>query len=249
MKLKPLLLCFLAASILVLSFFWPPTRACWDVIDIAFFKLINGSLEGHFGLQRFWALANHRKVDWLEDLVFITFFLVAIRAAPKALRLKRAAQFLFLIFYAALIIYSVNALFFRDNYRIHRPSPTLVLPSSVRIAQTVPHLHIKDATSTSFPGDHATTLLLFAGGYALYSGRKLGTYAAIYAIFRCMPRMIAGAHWISDIIVGSGAITLCFLGLAFCTPLQSWCVSYLEAFLRLFKKKAFVTTETEKAQR
>lgn len=236
MKLKNLLLCHAAAFLLLFTFFWTPTRTYWDLLDVAFFKLINSPLEGNLFWQRFWAYANHRLADWVEDLIFIAFFIISVRAAPKILRLKRIAQFVFLIFYAATVIYSVNAVFFRDNFRIVHPSPTRVVYPCVRIADAVPHLHIKDGTNTSFPGDHATTLLLFASGYTLYSGRKLGFYATLYALFRCLPRMIAGAHWLSDIVVGSGSIALIFMSWAFCTPLQSSLVSYLEAFFNLFKK-------------
>jgi membrane-associated phospholipid phosphatase len=36
-----------------------------------------------------------------------------------------------------------------------------------------------------------------------------------------MPRLITGAHWLSDVLVGSGGIVLFFLSIAFCTPLAN----------------------------
>jgi Kdo2-lipid A phosphotransferase len=77
----------------------------------------------------------------------------------------------------------------------------------------------KDDSSKSFPGDHGTTALLFAASFSYLAGWRLGLLASLYAAFLCMPRLITGAHWLSDVIVGSGTITILFLSWAFCTPL------------------------------
>jgi membrane-associated phospholipid phosphatase len=90
---------------------------------------------------------------------------------------------------------------------------------------------VKDETVACFPGDHATTLLLFTVLYSFYAGRKLGAFAALYAIFRILPRLIVGAHWASDIIVGSGCLVLFFLSLALCTPFHTWTIDRIEKIL------------------
>lgn len=239
MKIKPLIFCHLAIAFLLGSFFWPVTRAYWDALDIACFKLLNGTLEGHPHWQLFWALANHKLTDWVEDFVFIAFFVVSIRAVSKSMRLKRAAQFVFLILFAATVIYSVNRVLFRKNLHIPRNSPTLVVPNCVHLSDEIRWLHIKDDAKSSFPGDHATTLLLFAAGYAFYSGRKLGTYAFVYAVFRSIPRLITGAHWLTDVAVGSSAITLFFLSWAFCTPFSAYATRHIESFFLLFQRKIY----------
>jgi membrane-associated phospholipid phosphatase len=237
MRLKPLLTCHLLIVLLLGSFFFPLTRTLWDALDVACFKLLNGTLEGHPNWQLFWALANHKLTDWIEDIVFITFFVLAVRAAPKNFRLQKAAQFIFLILFAATIIFFVNRVLFRQNLDIPRDSPTLVVSPCVRLSDEIPWLRIKDDASSSFPGDHATTLLLFAAGYTFFAGRRLGTYAWAYAVFRALPRLIAGAHWFTDIAVGSAAITLFFLSWAFYTPLASFAVGWIEAFFRLFQRR------------
>jgi membrane-associated phospholipid phosphatase len=85
--------------------------------------------------------------------------------------------------------------------------------------------------SPASPGDHATTLLLFTVMYTFFAGRKLGTYAALYAIFRILPRLIVGAHWFSDIVVGSGCLVLFFLSWALCTPFHTWIIDRIEKIL------------------
>jgi len=237
MKLKPLILCHVGILLLLGTFFWPPARAVWDWCDTALFKLLNGTLEDRPRWQLFWALANHKLADWFEDAVFIAFFVLAVRAAPRGERLRRSAQFVFCILYAALIIFFVNRVLFREHLDIPRDSPTLVVSPCVRLSDEITWMSIKDDATSSFPGDHATTLLLFAASYAFYSGRRLGAWAAAYTVFRALPRLIAGAHWFSDVAVGSGAIALFFLGWAFYTPLHTWAVGWIEAFFLLFTRR------------
>jgi membrane-associated phospholipid phosphatase len=80
-------------------------------------------------------------------------------------------------------------------------------------------MSIKDGSSKSFPGDHGTTALLFAASFTYLAGWRLGLLACFYAAFLCLPRLITGAHWLSDIVVGSGSITLFFMAWAIYTPL------------------------------
>lgn len=237
MKIKPLLFVHLAILILAGTFFWPVTRPLWDALDLSVFKTLNGTLKGHHYAQVFWALINHQLTDWVEDLVFIAFFVIAIRAAPRGEKLRRTAQCIFLLLYAACIIFFVNRMLFRESFDIPRNSPTLVVSHCTRISDEIFWLKVKDDSTSSFPGDHATTLLLFAGGYTLIAGWRLGRYACLYALFRALPRLIAGAHWFTDIAVGSLSITLFFLAWGYLTPLHIWMTSAIESFLRLFTIK------------
>jgi len=232
MKWKPLLLCLLSASLLLGSFLWPPTFALWQSLDTAIFKFLNQTLEGHPWAQVFWALVNHKKADLVEDAVFLFFIILAIRSAPKE-RIRRTAQFLFCLILVGSFIYFVNRTLLRTHTFIPRVSPSLVVTPCVRVSQEVPWLVVKDETVASFPGDHATTLIFFAVLYTFYAGRKLGTYAILYAIFRALPRLILGAHWFSDIIVGSGCLVLFFLSWVLCTPFHTWMIHKIEKVLTL----------------
>ncbi len=237
-KLKILLLWHLIGALLFASLFWPVTAAYWKVIDIAFFKMINSTLRDRPNWQLFWALANHKLADWVEDFCVLGFFIAYVRQAHKSLRLRKVSELLFCILYIAAIIYYVNRWFFRENYSIPRPSPTLVVDDSVRLSKEISWMKIKDDSSKCFPGDHGTTALLFAASFTILAGWRLGVLASLYAAFLCMPRLITGAHWLSDVVVGSGTITIIFLSWAFCSPLFTRFTNGCE---RLFKKiaKAF----------
>lgn len=218
-RFKILLLWHVIAALLFASLFWPVTKIYWDVVDIAFFKMINSTLKDHPFWQLFWALANHKLADWVEDLCVLCFFIAYVRQTHRTLRKRKIAELLFCILYIGAIIYFINRILFRENLCIPRLSPTLVVDDSVRLSEEITWMSIKDDSSYSFPGDHGTTALLFAASFSYLAGWRLGLLASLYAAFLCMPRLITGAHWLSDVIVGSGTITIVFLSWAFCTPM------------------------------
>jgi membrane-associated phospholipid phosphatase len=232
-NVKKFALCFLFIGLLLGSFFWPT----WETLDVAVFKFLNGMMEGNRPLQMFWAFLNHKKADLVEDAVFLTFFIIAITSAPRDERLRRSAQFIFCILVAGSIIYFVNRIFLREHILIPRMSPSLVVTPCVRVSQELPWLLVKDETLASFPGDHATTLILFATFYTFFAGWRLGKYACLYATFRMLPRLVLGAHWLSDIIVGSGSLVLFFVALMLCTPFHQWIISGIERGLLIFKNR------------
>lgn len=233
-KFKSLFLLQTLLVLLLASLFWPKVAIYWQKLDIAFFKLINQTLLDNHYSQVFWACANHKYADWIEDLCILAFFTVWIQKSPYSLRKVRIAQLLFCILYTAFILFFVNRMLLRDCISIPRSSPSLVVENSVMLSQEIPWMKIKDVSKTSFPGDHATTALLFAASFSYLAGWRFGVVAWLYAGFLCMPRLITGAHWLSDVIVGSGGITVFFLSIAFCTPLAHSISFY---FLRIFNKK------------
>jgi Kdo2-lipid A phosphotransferase len=238
-RLKTLLLLHLLVAILLSTLFWPLTNGFWAAIDVFFFKTINGTLEGHPYRQIFWAFANHRNADWVEDFCIFIFFVLHVRSAQKAMRPRKIAELVFLVLYAAFLIFFINRVIFKQSISITRESPTLVVDASVRLSEELPWLKIKDDSSKSFPGDHGTTALLFAAGFSYFAGRRLAWAACLYAAFLCIPRMIVGAHWLTDVVIGSGSIAMIFLGWAFCTPFASWCIDKIEGFL-LAAKSLFI---------
>lgn len=219
--------CHLLIAFFAASFFWEPTRDLWNAIDAGVFRLLNGSLEGHHNWQVFWALANHNMADWVTDIFFLSFFIAAVYSQPKEERLKQTAHILFCCLYIACIIFFVNRVLFRHHLHIPRPSPTLVFPDSLKLSHEINWLKIKDAAKQSFPGDHGTTAILFAASYASFASRRLKILGWLYGIFLCLPRLITGAHWLSDIILGSGSIALFFLSWAFYTPFGALCTDLL----------------------
>jgi membrane-associated phospholipid phosphatase len=236
-KLKLLLLCYVIGAFLFVSLFWSVTKGYWQIVDVAFFKAINGTLKGNPRWQLFWAFANHRLADWVEDLCVLGFFIAYVARAHKTLRLRKVAELIFCILFIGMIIYLVNQKLFRENTTLPRLSPSLVVEDCVRLSKEIPWMKIKDSSSKSFPGDHGTTAVLFAASFFYLARKRLGLFACLYAAFLCMPRLIAGAHWLSDILVGSGCIALLFLSTAFCTPLFTRFSGGCERLLKIIARR------------
>lgn len=226
-NVKSLLICHALALFLVSSLLFSLTSPAWEWLDIHFFKMINSTLKDHPNWQLFWACSNHKWADWVEDLFIILFFAVCVRQTQAGLKGKKIAEILFFILYSACIIYFINQLLFRESFPIPRSSPSLVVDGAVRLSQEIPWMAIKDKSFNSFPGDHATTALLFASALSYLGGWRLGVWGCFYAAFLCMPRLITGAHWLSDILVGSGSILLITLSWALCTPLFARCTALI----------------------
>lgn len=235
---KKLLFCHFFAAFLLGSLFFPWTHQIWNSLDRAIFKSLNQTLHGHEGWKTFWALANHRHADWVQDVFILGFYSISILRMPKFQRLSRTSQFIFSVLFIALTILLINRLLCRDFLSLRRYSPTLTLEGSIRLSEEISWMDIKDETTKSFPGDHATSALLFALTYAFFAGKRWGTIAIFYAIFLCLPRLIAGAHWFSDIMVGTGSIVLLSFSWAFYTPLYIKGSMFIEKALRKIKPAA-----------
>lgn len=235
-RFKPLLLAHILIALGLGALFAPLTHGYVQAFDLIIFKALNSSLEWGRPWQVFWALANHKLADWFEDVVILVFAWFYIRGAVKGQRLYRAAQIIFLILYSALIIFFVNKTIFREWIEILRDSPTLVESSSIKLSEHISWLKIKDGSSKSFPGDHATTALIFGSAFVYIGRKKMKICAAVYALFLCLPRMILGAHWLSDVVIGSGSIVCFFFMWAICTPFAERCTKVIEHLFNLARK-------------
>jgi len=227
MKPKPLILSILLILLLVASFLSPWTRPLWTFIDTHLFTFLNATLDGSPFSQHFWALLNHKRMDLVEDGIFLLFFIWGVSVTPKGQKLRRTFQFILISAVIACVIGFINRGPPQTLFAL-RDSPSLVITPCVRITQEILWKGIKDATTASFPGDHATTLLLFGFLYTAYVPRKLAGAAWFYVALRILPRLVVGAHWFSDIAVGSLSIALFFAACFLYTPLGRWLTEMME---------------------
>jgi len=250
MKIKALLFVHLLLLVLLGMFYCSFTYPFIESIDRHFFLMLNSPLEGRPLVQLFWAFMNHNKADLVEDGVFLLFFFLGILNTPKGQKTHRLAQFLFSCLIIGSIIYCVNHTLLRSHTLIPRKSPSLVIEPCVRLSKTLPWLTVKDKTFLSFPGDHATTLILFASLYSFFVGRRLGKYTWFYAVFRFMPRLVVGAHWLSDILIGSVSLALFFLSWILCTPYHKQIIALIEKGLlylaRMYRSRKEIAVDEEK---
>lgn len=93
----------------------------------------------------------------------------------------------------------------------------------------------KDYSGDSFPGDHGLMLMIYAGFMLRYFGKKAFAVSCIILIIFMLPRIMAGAHWFTDIVVGSLSISLVGLSWVLLTPVSDKCIDFLN---KIFPDKA-----------
>lgn len=87
----------------------------------------------------------------------------------------------------------------------------------------------------SFPGDHGLMLMIYAGFMLRYFGKKAFVVSCIILIIFMLPRIMAGAHWFTDIAVGSLSISLVGLSWVLLTSVSDKCIDFLN---KIFLDKA-----------
>ena len=68
-----------------------------------------------------------------------------------------------------------------------------------------------------------------------YFGKKAFAVSCIILIIFMLPRIMAGAHWFTDIVVGSLSISLVGLSWVLLTPVSDKCIDFLN---KIFPDKA-----------
>jgi Kdo2-lipid A phosphotransferase len=229
MKWKPFLLLNAVACLLLASWFVPITRFYWDQIDISVFRFLNSPLEGKIVAQSFWALANARVADFAGALVMGLFFFIYILDGTKEERPLRYAQLAYLAIWAeiGLLITKQGLDLVFDYIQYARPSCTYILEHTVRVSDAIPWLKVKDTARSCFPSTHAEILLKWMLFVTFFCGKRYVPIALFWMLVFIFPRLIVGAHWLSDAVAGSLPIALMLFAIATCTPIYGYTMNFL----------------------
>jgi membrane-associated phospholipid phosphatase len=191
-----------------------PTRSLWLQLDTLVFRAMNNSLLWGKTWQWIWAIANVRAFDLVGALAMLSLF---VQQAPGLSRPKLYRLFSILLL---TIITAVLAIQLGKGFPVDRHSPTLELENVNLLSQMVPQLPAKDTSTDCFPGDHGLVLLIIAGFITFFLPRSHAVLAWCFAVLFTLPRLMGGAHWLTDELVGALSIALLVFGLLFATPLH-----------------------------
>lgn len=219
-RLPALLWLHLCALLLLASWLWPTGRGLWDLLDKQAFHLLNGSLDLHPVWAGFWAITSVRTFDLLAAGLMLLLILRKDWLFSQGERFH--ALFTFIGLLGALLILRVLFARLVEAYDWQHSSPSLMIDGSLRLSEQFPwlaeHMDLKDASKRSFPGDHASVLMLWGAFLALFArGGKLAL-VLLLTLFLMLPRLVAGAHWLSDDLVGGVILTLLAFAWGYCTP-------------------------------
>ncbi len=217
--------------ILFASWLLEPTRSLWMDLDNRVFWAMNNSLAEGRAWQWLWAITNHRLFDLVAASSMLLLFAHRSLIGDRG-NLSRYIAIGILLLLTALIASQVS-----KAIPIDRISGTFEYPEAIRISQLVP-VEAKDTAIDSFPGDHGLILLLFAGFVAFFMPRSYGIISFIMMIAFTLPRMMSGAHWLTDEIVGALSIGIVFLSWVLATPLHRIALDLIDRWVLRRKAKS-----------
>ena len=212
-KTKALISVNLFSILLFLSWLFEPSKSFWQSIDASVFWACNDSLLWNSTWQTTWAIANNRAFDLVALIgIFSPFFYFGYKK-----KWKISKTFAILVFAALAVIVTTTI---GKAIPIERESATNHFSDSVKLSKLV-SFSTKDSSGDSFPGDHGVALIIYAGFAFFYLSSSFGFLTSILAVFFAFPRVMVGAHWFTDEIVGAVSLGLITLSFVFLTPLHN----------------------------
>ena len=224
-RLPPILLLNAAGFALFFSWYLPVNHGFWFPLDSAIFHFFNhGLVESHIWLWLV-ALTNNRAFDACSLLamgcLMLSFWLPADANGRRRVVMVGLTMLLL-----ALVLNQLAQLIIP----VKRASPSLYFTDIWRVKNLI-NFPTKDASKDSFPGDHGMMLLIFSAVMLRYFGKKAFCIALLIFVVFAFPRVMIGAHWFTDIAVGSLSVVL--IGLPWClmTSLSDKIIALFDRYL------------------
>jgi membrane-associated phospholipid phosphatase len=225
----------ITACLILLSWGNPLTTSWWDKWDIHAFYFFNGWVAHNHAAQIFWSIANYRPFDFLLIAIMLGCIMTPDFFISRPMNRDKTLLFFVLIAVVLAIRYTVSYLYGED-----RISPSGVLSPAYLLPELVPYIHSKGIVFDSFPSDHAAILFAWTGFLVIYAKKWFKPLAVILGLLFCLPRLVTGAHWISDMAVGSLFIALLSIAIVCFTPFGEWCVHTI----RRVSAKCYISRNT-----
>ncbi|WP_368932125.1 phosphatase PAP2 family protein [Citrobacter sp. RHB21-C01] len=224
-RLSLILLLNAAGLALFMSWYLPAQHGIWSTADSSIFHFFNQKLVESRAFLWLVALTNNRAFDGCSLLamgcLMLSFWLKETPAGRRRIVMTGLVMLL-----TAVILNQLG----QALLPVKRASPTLSFEHIYRVSELL-HIPTKDASRDSFPGDHGMMLLIFAAFMLRYFGKTAGAIGLLIALVFAFPRVMIGAHWLTDIVVGS--LTVVLIGLPWClmTPLSDRLIGLFEHYL------------------
>ena len=223
----PLIIMLNAAGVaLFLSWYLPVNHGLWSPIDVAIFRFFNQGLNaGNLAYAWFLAIINNRAFDGCS-LLAMGGLMLSYWLKENATGRRRIIIMGLVMLLAAVIINQLA----QHLIPVTRSSPSLSVQGAHRVSDYVA-FNTKDGSRDSFPGDHGMMLLIFSAFMWRYFGKVAGLIALIIFVVFAFPRVMIGAHWFTDIIVGSMTVILIGLPWVLLTPLSDRLITFFDKSL------------------
>jgi len=221
-NLRRLALCNFVPLALLAFWLWPTGQMVCVIFDEWLFYRLNSPLATNPIWLHIWAIASLRPFDAVVGVILLTLLI----KGDWVFKANEVRQAFFGFLSTLLLLLFIRTLF--SKLAVHmdwqHSSPSMMIDSAVRMSDYFPGLEkaweLKDRSSQSFPGDHASVLLIWALFMTVFS-RSTWQTAVIWslALLFMMPRLVAGAHWGQDDYIGGVMLAVWALGWGYYTPL------------------------------
>lgn len=222
----PLILLLNAAGLaLFLSWYLPVNHGFWFPLDSGIFHFFNQALVKSETFLWLVAITNNRAFDGCSLLamgcLMLSFWLKEVKTGRRRIVMTGLVMLL-----TAVVINQLA----QHLMPVKRASPSLYFPDIHRVSELL-HIPTKDASKDSFPGDHGMMLLIFSAFMLRYFGKKAFATALVIVVVFAFPRVMIGAHWLTDIVVGSLSAVLIGLPWVLMTPLSDRLIAIFNRYL------------------
>ncbi|EFV42217.1 hypothetical protein HMPREF0864_00546 [Enterobacteriaceae bacterium 9_2_54FAA] len=209
---------------LFLSWYLPTNHGFWFPIDSSIFFFFNEYLATNRTFLYLVAYTNNRAFDAIAllsmGLLYLSFFVKRDGYGKRRMLILGVV-----ILFTAVILNQLGHLL-----PVQRASPTHFFENINRVGELT-GINTKDSSRDSFPGDHGMMLIIFAVFMLRYfTVRSFIIALGIFVIF-ILPRIMIGAHWFSDIAVGSLSVVLVGLSWWLLTPASDALLNLLDKHL------------------
>ncbi|XKM12552.1 phosphatase PAP2 family protein [Orbaceae bacterium ac157xtp] len=207
----------------------------WFNIDSGIFHFFNQYLDlNHKLFLYIAAITNHRTFDVISFLVMALIYYSYFRKQTNEQKRRMIAIGI------TMLLTAVAIKQFGRFIPISHPSPTRYFETyeSINRVSQLTHFGTKDSAGNSFPGDHGMMLMIFTAFIWRYLGLRAFIKGIMVVVIFSAPRIIVGAHWFTDVYVGSLAICCITLSWLLLTPASDYIVNFL---LRFMPKRLFPT--------
>lgn len=174
---------------------WPAYHDVVFWLDSESFYFLNGSLLWNKYWAYFWGYLNHYYETYLNMIPVMITIIITLYRTGCSFKLGYYRFFYYLIS-LQIIIY-----LHKHIYLFERISPSYYHPQHfVSIVDILGNNNLKWNSSHSFPSGHSLALFYFFFFIQSNDDKLMTALSLVLAIFFSVPRLIGGAHWLSDIV-------------------------------------------------
>lgn len=224
-KIPLILLLNAAGLVLFLSWYLPVNHGFWFPVDSGIFHFFNEQLVKSKVILWLVAITNNRAFDGCS-LLAMGCLMLSFWLKEDATGRRRIILIGLVMLLTAVVINQLA----QGLMPVKRSSPSLFFPNIHRVSELL-NISTKDASKDSFPGDHGMMLLIFASFMLRYFGKKAFAVALIIVVVFAFPRVMIGAHWLTDIVVGSLSAVLIGVPWVLMTPLSDRLIALFDRYL------------------